>query len=376
MKLAKLVVRNLRRRVGRTTLTVLGVGFALALLVLVDSLSTGLGQALGAGDGARTLIVYRKNRFCPQTSILPEHYMARIERVDGVEAVLPVQVYLNNCRTSLDLVVFEGAPAAAALAQRDLEVVAGDAAAFERAQDGALVGRVFAAKRGLNPGDRYRFGAVDVRIAGVFESQDPTKENVVLTHLAYLQRAGDRIGSVTQFEVRVRAGADPAVVAEAIDGLFATAQDPTHTKPRAAHLASATADLVEILALGRLLALACVVVVLALVANTVWMGAQERVRELGVMRAVGFRGVHLFRLVLGEALSLSLLGAAMGVGGAFVVLALTHVSIGTEGVAVNLAIDPWIALRGAAAAAAAGVVAGVVPAVQAARRGIADALHS
>ena len=110
MKLLRLVWKNLRRRPGRTLLTVGGVGCALALLVLVESLSLGLERALSTTDAARTLVVYRKNRYCPQTSFLPEWYVQGIEDLEGVEGVLPVKVFLNNCRASLDQVTFHGAP--------------------------------------------------------------------------------------------------------------------------------------------------------------------------------------------------------------------------------------------------------------------------
>ena len=78
MKLLLLILRNMRRRPGRTTLTVSGVASALALLVLVESLGTGLSRAMDATDAARTLVVFRENRYCPQTSFLPESYTASI----------------------------------------------------------------------------------------------------------------------------------------------------------------------------------------------------------------------------------------------------------------------------------------------------------
>jgi len=378
MKVLLLVLRNMRRRLGRTTLTVLGVACALALLVLVESLGTGLSRAMDATDAARTLVVFRENRYCPQTSFLPESYTRRIEEVEGVERVLPVKLFLNNCRASLDLVTFQGAPASDLLAQRDLEPVAGDLATFEREKDAALVGASFAARKGLQVGDRFRFGEIDVRIAAIFTSPDATQESLILTHLEYLQRAGpvNRLGTVTQFEVLVDEGADPERVGAAIDERFATAESPTDTRPRVAYLESATRDLREILRFGRLLGLACIVVVLSLVANTVIIAAQERVRETAVLRAIGFRESHIASLVLGEAVALSLTGAALGVGGALLALATAHPTIGSEGISVEFMVTPGLILSGVLLALATGLVAGFLPAVRSARAGIVDSLVS
>ncbi|MFT6107703.1 MAG: putative ABC transport system permease protein [Planctomycetota bacterium] len=376
MRILRLILVNLKRRKARTVLTVLGVACALALLVLVESLGTGMARAMDSTDAARTLVVFRKNRYCPQTSFLPESYTRRIEGVDGVDAVLPVKVYLNNCRASLDLVTFQGAPVAEMLAQRSIEIVDGDAAKFEAQKDAALVGQQFAARKGLSVGDRFRFGDIDVSVVGIFSSEESTQESLILTHLEYLQRAGpiSRLGTVTQFEVLASEGADAERVASEIDELFATAEEPTDTRPRVAYLESATRDLREILRFGRYLALACVVVVLSLVANTVMMSVQERVRELGVLRAIGFREVHVGVMVMGEALALAFFGAVLGVGAAVALLYTTRLTIGSEGVSIGFAVTPALVLQGFGVALAAGLVAGLVPAIRSARAGIVDSL--
>ena len=376
MKLLRLIAKNLARRKGRTALTTVGVACALALLVLVESLGAGMARAMDETETARTLVVFRKNRYCPQTSFLPESYTRRIQDVDGVEEVLPVKVFLNNCRASLDLVTFQGAPPEDLLAQRDVRLVEGDLERFRREGDAALVGVQFAARKGLGVGDRFRFGDIDVNIAGLFESDDATQESVILTHLEFLQRAGpvDRLGTVTQFEVIAREGADVSEVASEIDALFATAEEPTDTRPRVAYLESATRDLREILRFGRLLALACVAVVLSLVANAVLMSVQERVRELGVMRTIGFGERLVALLVMGESLALSLSGAALGVGAALWTLHATQLTIGSEGVSVGFAVTPELVLRGVGVAVVAGLVAGLFPAWKSARAGIVDSL--
>lgn len=378
MKLAKLIFKNLLRRKGRTLLTVLGVASALALLVLVESLSLGLDRALESGSASQTLVVYRKNRYCPQTSFLPEWYVERIEEVDGVEAVLPVKVFLNNCRASLDLVTFQGAPVDDLLSQRDVDVFEGDVDAFRSGKDSALVGAQFARKKGLGVGDRFRFGEIDVNVAGLFTSEQATDESLVFTHLEYLQRAGpvNRLGTVTQFEVLLADGVDAEAAAAEIDAKFETAEEPTDTRPRVAYLASATRDLREIMRLGRWLALACVVVVLSLVANTILMSVQERVRELGVLRALGFRERHVGALVFGEALALATLGGLLGVGAALVILRSTNLAIGSEGVTIAFAVSPELVARGLLIALLAGAVAGLFPAWRSARAGIVDSLGS
>jgi putative ABC transport system permease protein len=375
--LGKLIRKNLLRRRGRSLLTLLGVASALLLLVLVDSLGRGLERALSGSEAARTLIVYRQNRYCPQTSNLPEYYAERIRRLPGVRSALPVKVYLNNCRASLDLVAFHGVPVDRLAEARSVALLDGDLERFRRERDAALVGRAFAQRRGLKTGDKFRFGNITLGIAGTFASDEPVEEGVVLTHLEFLQRSGpvNLLGTVTQIEVKVDDGAQADQLAARIDELFRTAEQPTDTRSKVQFLATATRDLREILAFARWLGLACVLVVLALVGNTVLMSVQERVREFGVLRTVGFHARHLLQIVLGEALLLAVAGAGLGLLLAVVLVRSTHLTIGVEGVSVPFTIDPAVAGRGLLLAAATGLLAAAAPAWFASRRDVVEALR-
>lgn len=378
MKLGRLTLKNLRRRPMRTALTLAGVACATALLMLVESLSRGLDRALSGSEAARTLIVYRLNRYCPQTSFLPEYYEDQIAKLDGVDSVLPVKVYLNNCRASLDIVSFNGVPPERLRDSRSIEVLEGDFDRFVRERDAALVGRAFARRKGVDVGETFRFGDIDVKVAGVFGSNEPVEEGVILTHLEFLQRAGpvNRLGTVTQFEVKIDDASRAKEISAQIDELFRTGPEPTDTRPRILFLENATRDLREILHFARLLGLACVIVVLALVGNTVVMSVQERVREFGVFRTLGFRERHIALLVIAESLALALIGGVTGLAAALAVVRFSTLTLGAEGVPITFAADPGVALRGVLFAMATGLVAGLFPAVRSARLQIVESLRT
>ncbi len=367
--LARYTRRNLLRRPGRTLLTLLGVAVALFLFVCVESLSAGLDAALSGSEASRTLIVYRQNRYCPQTSFLPERYTSGIEGLPGVESVLPVKVFLNNCRASLDLVTFQGAPVDRLFSARGVRVTAGSESDFKNGRDTALVGKAFAERRNLAPGDKFRLGNITVNVAGIFEAPERVEENVVLTHLEFLQRSGpvNRLGTVTQFEVKVK---DPAMARETarrIDELFKTAEEPTDTRPRIEFLESATRDLRELLGFGRTFGMVAAIVVLVLVANTVNMAVQERRREFGICLAVGYEGRHLLQIVLLETLMLVLPAALLGIAGAWLTVHLSGISIGVEGVSVEFLVSVLVMLKGLVLALGLGLVAAIVPALSASR---------
>ena len=270
----------------------------------------GLDKLKSNRQAERTLIVFQANRFCPSTSKLPEHYAGRIAKLDGVKDVTPIQVFMNNCRASLDLVVFHGVPPEKLQTIRDLKLESGSWEEFRRDRKSALVGRSLARRRGLKPGQTFSVGEVSVTVAGVFAADSPGEEQFLYSHLEFLQRTRglNSVGTVTQMEVRLNDGADADSVCRQIDDLFRNGPAATDTRPKGVFEANAVGDLVELIGFARYLGFACVGLVLALVATTTVMAVQDRVREHAVLQTLGFTGSHIFGLVLAESVLVGLAG--------------------------------------------------------------------
>lgn len=379
-RLVPTVLRQVLRHRTRTLLTAAGVAVAMFLFVTVQSLQQGVRAATEVTAADTTLIVYRENRFCPATSRLPESYAERIARVPGVASVTPMKVVVNNCRASLDVVTFRGVPAeqVAPMAAR-WRIVAGSLDDWHKRSDAALIGERMAERRRLRPGMSFDAAGVAVTIAGVIASGEPQDQNVAYVHLPFLQQAaatGAGLGVVTQFNVRVDDPARLREVAGAIDDLFRTDQDPTSTRPEKAFVAQVGSDVVEIVGFTRYLGWGCLAAVLALVANAIVLGVQDRVREHAVMQTLGFRGGLIARLIIAEGVVLGVLGGAAGTALAAAFLAWGRFSLSTEGLSIHVSPDLRTSAAGLAIAAGVGVVAGLVPALQAGRREIAQGFRA
>jgi len=373
-KFAPYVFKSLWRHRARTALTVSGAAIALFVFTFVGAVQSGLAGLTGT-EAERSLIVFQANRFCPSTSKLPEDYARRIARLDGVADVVPVKVFTNNCRASLDVVVFHGMPADKVRSARDLKLTAGDWGEFERRQDAALVGQALARRRGLAVGGRFSIGEVTVMVAGVFRAAD---ENVLYTHLDFLQRTRglNSVGTVTQFEVRLAEGADPRAACRAIDATFRGGPILTDTRPKGVFQARAVGDLAELIGFAHYLGFACVGLVLALVATTTVMAVQDRVREHAVLQTLGFTGRRIFALVMAESLLVSFAGGLLGVGLALAALAWKDLAVGAEGVSIAFRPSAGLAATGLAVTTAVGMLAGLAPAWRASRTEIVASLRS
>lgn len=377
-RLLPYVLKNLWRHHTRTVLTVSGAAVALFVFSFVGAVQEGLARLTSDRQADRTLIVFQANRFCPSTSKLPDHYADTIARLPGVTDVVPIKVFMNNCRASLDVVVFHGLLAEKVRSSRDLHLVAGDWDRFEQQRDAALVGQALAKRRNLSVGKKFSIGEVRVDVVGIFTSPQPAQDNFIYTHLKFLQETPglNARGTVTQLEVVLTPSADADAVARSIDDTYRGGPVQTDTRPKGAFQSSAVGDLVELIRFARYLGFACLGLVLALVATTTMMAVQDRVREHAVLQTLGFSGAHIFTLVISESLLVGLAGGLLGISAALAALGWSGLAVGTEGVIIPFSPSVSLALAGLVVTVLVGAIAGLIPAWQAARADIVRSLRA
>jgi putative ABC transport system permease protein len=369
-----LVVKQVVRHRARSLLTIGGVTVAMFLFSAVRAMQAGVETATTRDASDTTLVVYRKDRYCPFSSRLPQSYEARIAKLPGVESVVPIKIVVNNCRTSLDVVTFRGVPKRPFLTAfaPGLELTSGSLADWERRSDAALLGETLARRRGLKVGDRFEAAGVTVYVAGIIRSDEPQHQNVAYVHLDFLQYAsGSRAGGiVTQFNVRVDDPSKLDNVAAAIDEMLAPDQEPTRTSAEKAFMARTASDVIEIVGFMEWLGWGCLLTVLALVGNAIVLSVQDRIRDHAVLQTLGYRSYLISRLIIAEGLVLSLVGGGIGCGLSVCLLAQWGFALSVDGQSILVEAGPKLFAWGLVISSMLGILAGLVPALQASRREI------
>jgi putative ABC transport system permease protein len=356
--------KGMIRHRTRTTLTVAGAAVGIFVFCCVGAIQQGLEQLTEGVAANQSLIVFQENRFCPTTSKLPQDYADQIRQLDGVEKAIPMQVVTNNCRASLDIIVFNGIPPADLRASKTIQLRDGSLESFESRTDAAMVGVNVAQRRGLAVGDSFTIGDVTVRVMGVFESRVPNEENLIYTHLDFLQRTGgaDNVGVCTLFEVVLRPEANPDQIATSIDSMLRSGAVATTTRRKGAFQASTLADLVDLIRFAHWLGYASVGLVLSLLATTTLMATQDRIKEHAVLQVLGVRPGRVAGFVLLETMLMCLLGGLIGVTIALSALAWGGFAIGAEGATIAFEPSWMVGLMALVVSLAVGLLAGVVPA--------------
>ncbi len=375
--LASLALKQITRHRVRSLLTIAGVAAGMFLYAAVQTMQHSLAQVTQSQADENTLVVYRENRFCPMTSRLPEHYLSEIQRIDGVAEVVPIQITVNNCGASLDVITFRGVPPETLPDYNpELEVLAGPVGDWTSRRDPALAGPPFARRRGLQPGDTFEAVGVRVWVAGIIRSPLAQDNNVAYVHLPFLQQASRvGLGTVTQFNVRVSNSSQMEAVAGKIDALFASDSAPTNTRPEQAFFAQTARDLIEMISFTRWLGLGAVLAVLGLVANALLLAARGRVQESAILQTIGYPRLAVGLIMLWEGLFLGLIGGLVGSGSAALFFRLQSFTLGNEGLTLALTPSLSATLSGLGLAAVLGFVASVWPAILASTRPLVSSLR-
>jgi putative ABC transport system permease protein len=153
--------------------------------------------------------------------------------------------------------------------------------------------------------DRERF-----LVVGVYETGERWRDSAAIAPLETVQRLASKRDVVTGVHVVVTPGRDPHAVAAAIErelpqlAAIETADDYAEVD-QGFKIMDAANLAISLLAVG---------IGAIGVMNTMIMSVFERTREIGILRAVGWRGRRILRMILLESLFLCLLAAAIGVG--------------------------------------------------------------
>jgi putative ABC transport system permease protein len=301
---AGLVWRNLWRRPARTVLTAAGVAIGVGLIVALLSIAAGVRRT--AEDlihiGRADFGVFQESASDLTRSLLPETLGSEIESVDGVDEVAGIFLRVGEVEGRQSTLVFGYDPDE--FPARRLVVVAGRRFTGEQ----AMVGDSGARTLGVGPGDTVRVEGRMVRVAGLYHTGNRFVDSGVILPLNTVQSITRRPAEVTTFAVTGILGRRPADVAkrveERIPGTVAV------TEPGAVVKVDTSSRL--IIDAGWIFSVMALIVGGIGVLNTMAMSVFERIQEIGIMRAVGWRKRRIALLILSEATGIGLIALGLG----------------------------------------------------------------
>ncbi len=382
MLILRLMWRNALRHRLRTFLTILGITIAILAFGLLRTVIGAWYAGVEASSASRLVTRNAISLIFP----LPISYKDRIRQVDGVSIVswgnwfggyyIEQKNFFANFAVDMPSYLrlypeFVLPPDQAAAAMRDRRA--------------CVVGRKLAERFGWKIGDTIVLkgtafpGEWEFVLRGVYHGRDrSTDESQLFFHWDYLNetvkklipRRADQAGF---YMIGVVNPSLTAEVATEIDRTFKNSLAETMTETEKAFTLGFIAMTEAIVIAIRLVSFVVIVIIMAVVANTMAMTARERIGEYAVMKTLGFGGPHIALLIFGESLVISMTGCAIGIALTFPTAAAFADAMSQYFPIFNVeARTVWLDL---AAALLVGTVAAIFPAWRAVRIGIAEGLR-
>jgi putative ABC transport system permease protein len=316
---------------------------------------------------------------------MPQAYREKILKVPGVKEVAIEDwfgvIYIDDKPEHM-FARFATDPDKIFTIRSEIKIPDDQKLAFQRDRTGCVIGRGIADSQKFKVGDKltikgdiYPFN-LELTVRGIFDADN----NVDLLYFSrvYLEEsiAERRRGNAGMFMILANSVEDVPRIEKAVDSMFRNSPTQTKTESESAFSLSFVSFLGNIKLFLLIVCAAVMFTMLLVSANTIAMSVRERVREVGVLKVLGFTKGLVLTIILTEALVVSLLGGAIGV-----VLASLMTGVVRSGPAFmdqlkHLSLSPEVALICLGIAAAVGVISAFVPAYQASRISILEALRS
>lgn len=385
MRLATLAIKNINRHRSRTVLTALGIGVAILLFTL---LRTFVFTWTGAAEHAAQDRIATRHKVTFVMS-LPKNYVDDIKSMPGVDAA----TYMNwfggkdANRPSEFFATIACDPPTFLDVYKEILVDDAQAEAWKQNRRGALVGDSLAKKMGWSVGDKIVItgtiyqGEWDFIVEGIYTSKRRSVDRATLWfHWDYLNESPsviqkDQVGWIT---TRIADSSKSASIQKAIDDKFSERDVQTLTMSEKAMQQSFLGMVSAVITAVDVVSIAILIIILLILGNTIAMAVRERTTEYGVLRAIGFRAKHIAAFVVGESLTIGLIGGAIGLGLAqlFINLMLgPAIEENLGSLLPHFQVPPHLFVLGIAVAAVLSFVAAALPALAASRLKVTDALR-
>jgi putative ABC transport system permease protein len=382
MKFLYLVWTNLKRKKMRTVLTALSILVAFLLFAYLSAIRQSFSQGIDVA-GLDRLIVRHKVSII---QLLPVAHEARIEQVEGVVDAVHQTWFGGVYQKPTNFFPQMPVDPEEYLAMYP-EVLLSDAEreAWLNTRSGAIAGRQIADRFGWKIGDRIPINATiwpreggaatwEFDLVGIYDGAERgTDTTMFLFRYDFFDESRQfGQGLVGWYTVRI---ADPERSAEmvaAIDEVFANSQHETKTEAEGAFLQGFADQIGNVGLIITSIVAAVFFTILIVAGNTMAYAVRERTNELAVLKALGFSDRGVLGLVLGECFLLTAIGGGLGL---FLGWLLVSMGDPTGGSLPVFYIPNRDLLLGVLLILMMTLVAGILPALQAGRLQIADALR-
>lgn len=299
--------RNVFRRKTRAALTILGIGVGIALVVALMMISQGLMNLTTSlvGGGRADLVASQKEAADMVISSVDLEYREDIEKISGIKSVSPVVIAFTTFEDRPFFIMYGFDPTKFSI--KHFRVIKGRGLKPDDSKK-IMMGKEVADSMNLKIGQKIEIMGEKFEVVAIFETGVPMDDNSGVIVLKDAQKIADYGDNVTLFEIKLNKLEDTEKIKKQIETRF-----PKLDVSTSSEAAENQEDIKMIVGFSNLISVIAVIVGGIAVMNTMVMSVMERTREIGVLRAVGWRENMVIFMVMKESLIITLFGGIFGI---------------------------------------------------------------
>ena len=310
MSFFSILIKNLFRRKTRSLLTIVGLAVAVASMVALVGVASRFEQSyFELYDRMQVdLVVQESGGSQILNRGISEAFGKKLQALPGVKHAVGGLVDTVAFEDyDLFMVVVNGWPTDSPLYDH-IKIIECEPLGPKHNND-VILGKVLAANLDKKVGDTLEMYAEPLKVVGIFESFSVYENGSATVPLSTLQRLMDRPNRVSAFLVEAidRSAAGVAKLKTEIEKLA----PKIAAQPMKSFVGSVSHIKVSRAMAWMTSAIALIIGAIGML-NTMAMAVHERIKEIGTLRAMGWKKTRVVKMILGESLLLSLLGAVLG----------------------------------------------------------------
>ncbi|MGO9607394.1 MAG: ABC transporter permease [Candidatus Binataceae bacterium] len=377
-------IRSLLVRRVSTAMTGGGIALVVAVFVIVMAMVAGLGSAISDTGSPDNVVVVRKGSTTETSSAVnldqfdALKFLPQIKRDSAGNPLaspeLPVQVLMERPGGTRDNVVVRGVLPVALLVHQNVHIIEGRM--FKPALNEIIVGKAITGRyANTKVGSTMRFGRGNWKVVGIFDAGGSSFESEVWADIHNVQDDTQRGAYYACARLKMVAGTDvDAFIKKIADDPRINLQAETESD----YYKDQSVVANQLRALGMVVAVIMGIGAVFAAMNTMYASVSARTTEIGTLRALGFRPGAVLGSFLLESLALAL---AAGVIGVFLAMPIDGFStsfgnfITFSTMAFAFRVTPSVVVQALIFAAVMGVLGGWLPARQAMKMQVVEALR-
>ncbi len=315
------IFKNSLRNRRRSLLTIASVAMSLCLLGVLFALYRSFFHGDQTPESALRLITRHRVSL---TVALPGSYEQKIRTIPGVREVSVYSWFQGVYKDARDpnnfFARFAVEPEQALRILSEWKFTDEERKAFISQRTAAVASDLLAKIHNWKIGDKITIKGdiypvtLEFTLVGFYRDVDKTK--TMIFNNEYLQQAmgvnNRRYNTVGTFYTLAESPEAVPRIAKAIDDMFENAPEPTKTESEKNFMLSFVSFLGNVKMFLLSVCGAVTFTILLVSANTMAMSVRERIREVGILKTLGFTNGEILGIVLGEAMVISLIGGILG----------------------------------------------------------------